>query len=383
MRFSADKLMLTGLLLFAIAEALTHYGQVYPDSPGYFMATHFFQGRAPTTGSWQFRLLRPLVPFLASFANDVINIRASFAFVNMILWCASVVVMFYFTKLLTNDDYAALFSSALFASAIPMLLFADAALTDMGGYFFILLAVYLAVRWDIPRASVRRVCLMALVLAVGILARESVASALLFVVVYTLWSSRSLSRAAVLFAIPLIVSLGWSHAIGVSYAAWYAQGGLSYAAAVQPLSPLRKVVRFLGSIQYSFGDTPFVLLLAILGFLGIHDRNRIKIHVSIWVGAAAIIVAWPIIDTRFSFILFPSVFPLAGLGLEEGYRIIFKSKLVEEIFPSLADSPQLRYAFLLLAVGIYAAITNAVLRGYVSLPWMPYTDPTVKPADIT
>jgi 4-amino-4-deoxy-L-arabinose transferase-like glycosyltransferase len=381
MRLSTDKLMLVGLLIFTLVEGLTHYGQVYPDSPGYFAASHFFQGRAPFASA-NFRLLRPLIPFLASLMNYLLDIRNAYAIVNLALWCASAVLMFYFAKLLTKDSYAALLASGLFTSAIPMLLFADAALTDMGGYFFILLCTYLVVRWDIPRASFRRVCLMGLVLGIGILARESVASALIFTLAWTLWSSRSITRAAILFAIPLVISIGWSHALGISYVAWYSQGGLVYAAKNQPLSPIARLYRMTGSILYSFGRAPAALALAALGLFTLSDRNKLKIHISIWIGAFAIILAWPIIDTRFSFILFPSIFPLAGLGLGVAYRIIFKNKIMRGTWPSFPDSERARFVFLLVILAVYAQITNYILRHYVSLPWMPYTDPTVKPTDI-
>jgi hypothetical protein len=137
------------------------------------------------------------------------------------------------------------------------------------------------------------------------------------------------------------------------------------------------------SIQYSFGRFPEVLLLSALGLLGISDRNILKTHVSIWIGALAIILAWPVIDTRFTFVLFPSIFPLAGVGLEEAYWIIFKSKLFQEIYPSFSDSPWSRYAFLLFVAVVCTLITNLVLRGYVSFPWAPYTAPGVKLAGTT
>jgi 4-amino-4-deoxy-L-arabinose transferase-like glycosyltransferase len=380
MKFFTDKFLLIGLMIFTLLECLTHYGQVYPDSPGYFAAAHFFQGReAPGSyGSYEFRLLRPVIPFLASLVNYFTDIRSSFAIVNLALWCANVVLMFYFTKLLTKSSYSALFSSALFTSAIPMLLFGDAVLTDMGGFFFILLCTYLVIRWDSPRADLRRVSLMAALLGLGILTRESVASALIFALVWTLWSGRSITRTVILALMPLAISLGWSHAVGVSYVAWYAQGGLAFAAANQPLTPLHRILRLGGSIQYDFGWSAEVLLLGALGLLGISDRNILKTHVSIWIGAFAVILAWPIIDNRFTFVLFPSIFPLAGVGLVEAYRIIFKSKLVQEIYPSFSDSSVSRLAFLLFVVAVYALITNAVLRGYVSFPWAPYTSPGVK-----
>jgi 4-amino-4-deoxy-L-arabinose transferase-like glycosyltransferase len=382
MRLSTDRLMLAGLVIVTLAECLTHYGQVYPDSPGYFTTAHFFQGRVQATGQPNFRLLRPVIPFLASLLNYFVNIRTSFAIVNLVFWCAAAILMFYFTKLLTKSTYASLFSSLVFTTAIPMLLFADAALTDMGGYFFILLCTYLVIKWDIPRATLTRVDIMALVLGAGILVRESVASALIFAVAWTLWSTRSVSRAAILLLIPLAVSLGWSYAVGVSYAAWYAQGGVVYAATNQPLTPLHRLLRLAGNIQYSFGRYPEILLLGALGLLVNHDKKTLQLHISIWIGAFAIIFAWPVIDTRFTFILFPSIFPLAGLGMEDAYRMIFRGKSTQGFWPSFVESEKFHYAVLLLIVAAYALITNFVLRHYVSLPWMPYTDPSVKLTDI-
>lgn len=382
MKFSTDKFLLIGLVTFSLAEGLTHFGQVYPDSPGYMVVAHFFQGRGAATGGTQFRLLRPLIPLLASLANYFVDIRTSFAIVNLVFWCVAAVLMFYFTKLLTKDDSASLLSSAFFTSAIPMLLFADAVLTDMAGYFFILFGIYLVIRWDLPRATLKRVCIGGLVLGVGVLARESVGAVLIFALVWTILSRGSITRTIIFCLIPFGISLLWSSAMGVSYLAWYAQGGLAYAAVNYRLSLLQRAYRLLGSIQYSFGRYPEVLILAALGLLRIQNKGYLKIHVSILIGAFAIILTWPVIDTRFTFILFPSIFPLAGSGLEEAYNLIFKSKLVQSVWPMFPDTAKSRFTFLLFVIGVYALITNIVLRGYFSLPWMPYTDPSVKPTDI-
>lgn len=382
MKPSIDKLMLVGLVIFSLAEGLTHYGQVYPDSPGYIAAAHFLQGRATATGATAFRLLRPFVPFLASLINYFVDIRASFAIVNLVFWCSSAVLMFYFTKLLTKDTNASLLSSALFTSAIPMLLFADAVLTDMAGYFFILFGIYLVIRWDLPRATLKRVCVAGLVLGVGILARESVAAVLIFALAWAILSRGSIPRTIIFCLIPVGISVLWSSAMGVSYLAWYAEGGLAFAAVNQHLSLLQKAYRLLGSIQYSFGGSPEVLILAALGLLRIQNKGYLKIQISILIGTFAIIFAWPIIDNRFTFILFPSIFPLAGSGLGEAYNLIFKSKLVQTIWPSFPDTAKSRFAFLLFVVAVYALITNVILRGYFSFPWMPYTDPSVKLSEI-
>ena len=382
MRLSTDKAIVCGIVVFSLAEGLTHFGQVYPDSPSYMAAAHFFQGKGVTSAAAEFRLLRPLVPFLASLVNYFADIRTSFALVNLVFWCAAAVLMFYFTRMLTKDTNASLLSAALLTSAIPMLLFGDAVLTDMAGYFFILLGTYLVIRWDLPHASLRRVCLAGLIVAIGILSREVVASVLIFALVWTLLSKGSIYRTIIFLAIPIGIALLWSFAVGVSYATWYSQGGLAFAAVHQQLSFLRKGLRLLGSIQFAFGRYPEIIALAALGLLRIKSKDYFKVQVALLIGALAVILAWPIIDTRFTFVLFPIVFPLAGAGLGEAYTIIFDSNLIHTIWPSFRDTKKTRFIFLLLVILVCVLITNIVLRQYLSFPWKPYTDPSVKPTDI-
>lgn len=382
MKLSTDKAIVGGLVVFSLAEGLSHFGQVYPDSPSYMAAAHFFQGKSVASGTAEFRLLRPLVPFLASLVNYFADIRTSFALVNLVFWCAAVVLMFYFTRMLTKDTNASLLSAALLTSAIPLLLFGGAVLTDMAGYFFILLGTYLVIKWDLPHATLRRVCFAGLIVAVGILSREVVASVLIFASVWMLLSKGSISRIIIFLFIPIGIALLWSFAVGVSYATWYAQGGLAFAAAQQQLSLSRRGLRLLGSIQYAFGRYPEVIALAALGLLRIKSKGYFKVHIALLIGALAVILAWPIIDTRFTFILFPIVFPLAGAGLGEAYAIFFDSNLIHLIWPSFRDTKKTRFAFLVLVILVYALITNIVLRGYLSFPWHPYTDPSVKPTDI-
>lgn len=382
MKPSADKIMLTALLILSLAEGLTHFGQVYPDSPSYIAAAHFFQGEGRPSGNAEFRLLRPVVPFLASILNYFLDIHTTFAVVNLVLWCATAMLMFYFSKMLTKDDLAALFSSAVFTTAIPLLLFGDAVLTDMAGYFFILLGTFLVIKWDVPRATFRRVCITGLILAVGILSRENVASVLIFVGAWSILSKGSIRRTIILIVISVGIPFLWSIAVGLSYTAWYTQGGLLFAANNQQLGLVTKILRLLGSIQYAFGKFPEILILAALGLLAIKDTGYLKTHVSIWIGALAVILAWPIIDTRFTFILFPSIFPLAGTGIDGACGIICESPLIANRWPLLRQSDKFRFAFALLVIVFYVLVTNIVLRGYFSFPWNPYTDPSVRPTDI-
>jgi 4-amino-4-deoxy-L-arabinose transferase-like glycosyltransferase len=294
--------------------------------------------------------------------------------------------MFYFTRLLTRSSQAALASAAFFTTAIPILLFGDAVLTDMAGYFFILLGMYLVVRWDIRHASLSRVLLAALVVAVGILSKESVASVLLFGLVWVLLSKPSWGSAGRITLFTIIgigISLLWSIAVGISYLEWYNQGGLIYASTYNQLGLRFRLRMLIVSIQYGFGKYGEVIVPAILGFLRIERKGHFTIQTSILLSTLAIILAWPIIDTRFTFILFPAIFSLAGLGLENAYNIIFRSRLISDvIWPSFKPSARSLAIFSLLVVAVYVLITNVVLIRYISFPWNPLTDPSVSPIDL-
>jgi len=78
---------LAAVSIITALEAFTHIGQIYPDSASYIKTALFFGGDISRAelGSAYFRLLRPVVPFVASLMNHVIGIEASFAVFNLIL----------------------------------------------------------------------------------------------------------------------------------------------------------------------------------------------------------------------------------------------------------------------------------------------------------
>ena len=90
---------LVAVITITVLEALTHIGQIYPDSASYIKTALFFEGEISRAGLGDayFRLLRPVVPFAASLLNHAIGIKASFAVFNLVLWLASSLLMFNFT----------------------------------------------------------------------------------------------------------------------------------------------------------------------------------------------------------------------------------------------------------------------------------------------
>jgi len=215
----------------------------------------------------------------------------------------------------------------------------------MAGYFFVLLGCYLAVRWNLPQAPLMGLRLLRSILTIGILSRENVASVLVFGLTWALLSRKFRFKIIVFAAIPILLAFLWSSYTGVSYLEWYMNGGLAFGAVHQDFAFPHRMYRMLGLIQYAFRTFPEILILMFLGLLQIRQKNDIKLHISLLIGPLVIIFAWPVIDVRFTFIHFPSIFSWAGLGLQPAFEIIFNSRLRQIVWPSFQDTQAARLVF--------------------------------------
>jgi len=303
--------------------------------------------------------------------------RVAFGTVNLVFWCASAILMFYFAKFLTKDIRAAAISTVFMTSAIPLLILGAAVYTDMAGYFFILLGAYLVLKWDLPRANLKRIVLASLLVEIGMLSRETVAIVLLFALLWCLFTRGSLRRIILFAAIILGISALWSALVGINYVNW-----ITLSTSVSPypnqslLSDARELIR---SVLYAFGEYPEVLILFFLGLLRIRDLRELKAYLSLLIPTVLLILVWPVPGTRYSFLLFPAVLPLAGLGVEEAYTIIVNSSLASTIWPSFKTTNRSLLAFQLIVIVIYVITTNLATISYVSFPWNPLIDPSLPP----
>jgi hypothetical protein len=214
------------------------------------------------------------------------------------------------------------------------------------------------------------------------LARESVASVLLFAIVWCILSRGSFRRILLFVGIVVGLSVLWSSLVGVSYLQWYNIVGVHGGSPYPKLGFLLGADVLLRSIVYAFGEIPIVLLLSLLGLLRIRDFRELKIYLSFLIPVTLLIIAWPVPGTRYSFILFPAILPLAGLGVEEAYSIILQSPLISTNWPSLKASSKAFLIFELLVMATYVAIMNLLTIRYVSFPWNPLIDPSLAPGYI-
>jgi hypothetical protein len=226
----------------------------------------------------------------------------------------------------------------------------------MGGFFFILVGSYVWMRVaQAKRLDLRLLVLGSLATGVGILARESVVIVPLFAITYALLTRRRVGAALLFAVLSGSVDAVWLIISHTNYSTLYRLLGQDYAST----GPLKIALSFLVAFN-------LVLPLALLGFLKRDARKMMRFALSMLLAGLVVVLAWPVADARFSFIVFPLVFPLASAGM-----MVFGSRLSGK--PPLDRIPG--FVWILLILVIYALATNYVT--YASFPGNYYTYPGV------
>lgn len=148
------------------------------DSEGYLEIAKYFRGYTINL-FYVPRLLKPLVPFLASLSSYIFNFKPAFLFVNSIFYLLIGFVIYKIIKLMFSNDRQALIGSLLFLSSYPMLEYGIAYMTDLAGWFFFALCVYLTLLF-LKQPSYRWITWGALVSSFGFLTKEYAAAGCLF-----------------------------------------------------------------------------------------------------------------------------------------------------------------------------------------------------------
>jgi len=373
------KLALVTVTIITFLEALIHVGQIYSDSASYINIAFFFEGKISRAelGNAYFRLLRPVVPFVASLLNHLIGIESSFALFNVMLWLASSLLLFQLTELLTERTDAAFVASSFFTASIPILLYGGAVLTDMSGYFFVLFGTYLILKFDLGRATYVKVILSALIIALGVLSREFAASVIVTLVIWVLFTKGSWRRVLLVTLIVAASAFLWSTAVGISYTSWLSYNVLNAsqnAAFESQNAPVSlRIWTWIRTIRIAFQSE--ILLLALIGGATIIKRRaKLPAFASSLLGPAIVTLGLALFgagtDFRYTFTMFPGILPIASLG------VIWAANKVSA-FLVTKDSTRQRLATILVIICVTLLIieTNMATLRFISTPWNPYVAP--------
>ena len=345
------------VMAFALIECITHFGSVQGDSSGYVDMVKLFRGTATPQealiAGWH-GMLRPVIPLLAVPVSFVAGYPTAIAAVNTVFVVIGTLFMYKFgTKLLTPE--IGFISAIAFASATPVLTYGAAVLTDGPGYVMLIVLFYLIVFLLPEKNSLEFACLIGLLLAVGILTKETTVILLIFTPLFYLANRArlKLQNVIVILLLGLAIPLGWAQAIGQSYFGYYSVG-VAYAGSGYE-GPLLHARLFMLSAIVAFA---ILLPFAFMAFFTLKDKSIFETICLVLLSAGLIVLGWPTLpESRLTFYTFPAVIPLAALGVTQACEV-------------LADRPFFRFLtkkqWLILVLLLIIISTNAS-RGYLKL----------------
>lgn len=235
--FLQNRKIVYGLLLIGLINAVLiaafYSGHFYRgDTPEYIETARWLAGDK-TAEVFPERVLKPLsltLPML--FEKFGWLGEHGLQFQNIIFYFLSIVLLFDLVLALTLNRKQAVFAVVLFITAWPFLNNALSYLTDMAGWFFYLLAVWLIIKLHQANKMllIRHAAMLGFVTGIGFLFKESAVAAGFFYFGYLLFVNKEIisKRIASLivfglaFFLPVIISSIWAYRLsGYTFLDWY------------------------------------------------------------------------------------------------------------------------------------------------------------------
>lgn len=309
-------------VLIAIVEGLTHFGVLQGDSEGYTNMVELFRRTASLQQAqvvhWH-GILRPVVPLLAVPLSFLMSDRSAVALVN-VAFIALGTFMMYKVVMKLFGQREAFISAVIFATALPVLAYGTAVLTDGAGYAMLITLTFVVLFLLPEKQDLRTAVASGFLIGLGILTKETNFIAIVLLWVYFLINRDKLKPVNVILisAIALAISFGWSHLVNHSYLQFYGEG-LEYNTPGYK-GPILHLNIFVLSWQYAYS---FILLpFVVLGFFLV-ENEKFKTIMEILFSTGLLVFLWPTLpEGRFTFLTCPAIIPLAGYSISKASTIL-------------------------------------------------------------
>lgn len=345
---TGPKAWLTLALIFAACVALFDFSVLglyqtnQGDTVSYVATAQYFHDHVmpidPTLNLYvRARMLKPIYGVLSALVMPALSPEQSMLILNTLFYLGCVFLLFQLlNKYLGFKPWQAFIGTVWFCCSYPMLKYGFALMTDIGGYFFSLFAIFLALKSDKTQKPIF-LFWAGLISAIGFATKETGGMGMLFIFFYWLLRIKQLGlkriiRDWLIVGLPFLVfSLAIQLAVmsisGYSYANWVGSNE-------QTLGKQYRTLKYFVGTQGAAFHLLWILFL--IGLIKIKKSTNPKALLSL-IPVGLPVLAWPIFITRILFFQFIYVIPLALHGLIE-------------IFP---DAPSLN---LKIKVGLLSAL---------------------------
>lgn len=172
------------LLFLSILCGFMYYNNVLVDTQAYVPSVYYLQGVEllsedveRVTGSYAFK--RPIEIAFAAVFEPFVGVRQAYSVLNIIIYCATTLLFWYFTKQLfvqhERKELIAYISAVIYATSLPLILYATRVLVDVAAYLTLLIGL-LVIAFILEKENVRwyHHLLLSMLFGVFLLVRDAV-----------------------------------------------------------------------------------------------------------------------------------------------------------------------------------------------------------------
>lgn len=125
-----DRKYLIVLVVMAILASIVRFGHIYPDSIFYLIYVDYFDGVATVQSVTSPFALRPVLPFIVSLLNGLIDSVLVFSLLNMMFVCLIGIGLYEYIKTYQISNKAAFIVAAVCTVSYPVIYFGAMPLVD-------------------------------------------------------------------------------------------------------------------------------------------------------------------------------------------------------------------------------------------------------------
>jgi hypothetical protein len=326
LQLSRTKTFQLAIILLTLAGSLTHFGVGVIDHHVYYPSVRWIVGEVSKDEILPISTLRLFTPFFSAiFYKMGLSLADSFAIVNVVLSIFVALTLYHLSKLLLNDEKLAFYTATFFSSNYTFLYLSAGTNTDIASWLFLTLGFYSTFK----HYSKGKPLITAIVLAVGMFAKETTYILLLYLFLYELIHDRNWKSFIIVTAITLLPYFAWQLIIQVSYFHWYIPAILTYSrekgVSLLPI-PQLIIKRFVWAFLPVITFFPF-------GFLSEHKKENIRFYYLSFfsIFSALVVGLYGAYTLRSYFTLFPAVLPLCALGMRSFYEQLHEKPIFNRI----------------------------------------------------
>lgn len=286
-----------------------------PDVAEYEGCVKYLASNAPAICP-PYRILKPLPILIASFLSHLgIPAQDALLLQSIAFYFASTWLMFLFVRALYGDEYQAALAGLLYAGAYPMVAYGLTPLTDVSGWFFVVLCASLAWRSYIA-PSLYLAFAGGFAAGLGTLFKESSTSGLVAILCAIAFNNLPKTKKAkfiCIAALPFCLIFAANSILiyslfRYSYFDWYLDA-IKSASGYYYYSLARTLVEILRVLSIGW------IFFAVAVAEELLERSkRVRFYIAIFLSSLTILF-WPFLHNRIMFVAAALLIPLASRGL--------------------------------------------------------------------